>query len=406
MLPPSAFDSIKCEDYSYALPSDRIAVYPLANRESSRLLMLKDGIITEDVFSKIASYLPASSLMVLNETRVVQARLNFVKPTGAKIEVFCLEPLFPSSEVYTAFSVSSAVRWRCLVGNARKWKSENLRLPLPSGGELIASRLSTDGDTSEIEFSWTPAQLSFGEVLEMIGHTPLPPYLHRKAEEEDKSRYQTVFARNDGSVAAPTAGLHFTDAVFQHLNEKGIRQAWLSLHVGAGTFKPLGEGNISEHRMHSEQMSIPLSTIETLKENPQKIIAVGTTSVRTLESLYWFGVKLSQTPDAEFRIGQWESYALNQDLSRGAALENVIRYCHNHQMEELRGITTMMIVPSYKFKMTDVLITNFHQPRSTLLLLVAAFAGSDWRKAYEYAINNNFRMLSYGDSCLFYPSEV
>jgi S-adenosylmethionine:tRNA ribosyltransferase-isomerase len=402
---PLDFSIINPDDYTYNLPVENIASYPLVERDASRLLVVRKEGISEDVFHSLHHHLPGDSLMILNETRVVQARLKFRKSTGAAIEIFCLEPLRPAQEIYSAFSVSSPVVWRCLVGNAKKWKSGILHLPLSDGGELTANMLTSENDTRHIEFSWTPAEKSFGEVLELAGTTPLPPYIPREAESSDKERYQTVFARINGSVAAPTAGLHFSPNVFASLAEKNITTATLNLHVGAGTFKPLGGGALQKHEMHNEQLSISLETLKLLAGFEGKIISVGTTTVRTLETLYWFGVKLLADATSTFSLDQWEPYQLPQGIHRKTALAQVLNFCDRHHIETLCGNTRLMIVPGYRFGLSDILITNFHQPRSTLLLLVAAFAGNNWRNAYNYALEHHFRMLSYGDSCLFFPGE-
>lgn len=393
---------IQAEEYNYDLPHDFIALRPAESRDASRLLVMRKEGLSDDLFRNLLSYLPSPAVMVFNETRVVQARLPFIKESGAGIEVFCLEPLKPLAEVYSALSCPSPVEWRCMVGNAKKWKAGDLKMNLQDGIILYAEYPEREEQTFRVRFRWTPESLSFGEVLEKAGQTPLPPYIHRPAEENDKDRYQTVFARNSGSVAAPTAGLHFTPQVMAALGKSGIESIRLSLHVGAGTFKPLANGGIRSHHMHTEQLSVPVSEIIRLRDSLLPVIAVGTTSVRTIESLFWFGVKLHQGYKEGFSIQQWDPYQLPTSLSRRQALDQVIGYCNRNRIDELRGTTSLMIVPGYRFMITDILLTNFHQPKSSLLLLVAAFAGNRWRDAYSYALNNKFRFLSYGDACLFF----
>lgn len=336
----------------------------------------------------------------------MQARLEFFKETGARIEIFCLQSLGPVTDVQLALMQGSPVRWQCLVGNAKKWKSGQLLLEdQVSGLKLSASQLERDGEEFTVEFAWQPAKLSFGQVLEQAGKTPLPPYITRKAEEGDKKTYQTVYAKDNGSVAAPTAGLHFTPEVFENLRHKGIEQHFVTLHVGAGTFKPVSAQTIGMHQMHSEQIMVDLSLLKVLAQNKGQIVSVGTTSMRTLESLYWLGVKMlgGYKPQNNYAIvDQWEPYTQNNNTPLADSLQAIIDYLQTNQMQSLRGETALIIVPGYEFRLVDALITNFHQPRSTLLMLVAAFAGPGWQKGYEYALENDFRFLSYGDSCLFF----
>lgn len=407
---PHHIYGLQIDDYTYELPTGRIASYPLEQRDQSKLLVSNAEGIFESRFSELADLLDTGSLMVLNNTRVVQARLEFFKETGARIEIFCLEPLSPVTDVHLALGLSSPVSWQCLVGNAKKWKTGQLLLGNPATGlKLSAAMLSRKGEDFEIEFSWEPASLSFGEVLEQAGKTPLPPYIIREAGEDDKKTYQTVFARDDGSVAAPTAGLHFTAAVFKSLERKGIDHRFITLHVGAGTFKPVSADTIGTHQMHSEQFLVERSLVEALLSHQGKVISVGTTSMRTLESLYWLGVKIRKgyVPENGFvKIDQWEPYIQGENPALVESLSAIIDYLDKHHLELLQGETALIIVPGYKFRLVDVLVTNFHQPRSTLLLLVAAFAGPVWKDAYEFAFNNNFRFLSYGDSCLFFRNEM
>jgi len=406
---PSGISGLRIEDFTYDLPASLIAIFPLEQRDHSKLLVAKSDDIFEARFREIHNFLGPGSLMVLNNTRVVQARLEFFKETGARIEIFCLQPLEPVTDVHLALGHSGPVKWQCLVGNAKKWKAGQLSLENPATGlQLTANMFSRKGEEFEIEFAWQPSHLSFGEVLEQAGRTPLPPYITRKPEEGDKKTYQTVYAKDDGSVAAPTAGLHFTPSVFKSLQEKGIEHRFVTLHVGAGTFKPVSAETIGGHQMHSEQFMVDRSLLQALIDSKGKIISVGTTSMRNLESLYWLGAKMRRgyRPENGFaRIEQWEPYIQSKKPALSDCLSAIIDYLDQRKMEALHGETALIIVPGYEFRMVDVLITNFHQPRSTLLLLVAAFAGPAWKDAYEFALNNDFRFLSYGDSCLFFRNE-
>lgn len=401
--------NIDIEDYNYPLPEDSIAKYPLQQRDESSLLIYKDKLLSKDVFYNINSYLPERSLLVFNNTKVIQARLHFKKPTGAEIEIFCLEP-YPASTNYEAvFQQRTQCKWRCLVGNAKKWKAGVLENCFNINGNDIVFKAeieSKEGNSYIIQFSWDSEQITFSEILEYSGLTPLPPYIKRAAEPSDKERYQTVYARNKGSVAAPTAGLHFTEKLISQIKNKNIDLAYVSLHVGAGTFIPVSENNIINHIMHTEQIVIKRNTIIELMRN-DFIIPVGTTSVRTIESLYWFGLKLMDDNNIiEFKIEQWDAYSLNdkyKGVSKNEALKKVIDWMNRYDTDELTGSTQMIIVPGYEFKLTKAMITNFHQPKSTLLLLVSAFIGTRWKEIYEFALENNFRFLSYGDSCLFIP---
>jgi len=407
---PHHIYGLQIDDYTYELPAGRIASYPLDKRDQSKLLVSTGEGIFQSRFRELADFLEPGSLMVLNNTRVVQARLEFFKETGARIEIFCLEPLTPVTDVHLALGHSSPVSWQCLVGNAKKWKAGQLLLENPTTGlKLTAEMLSRKDEEFEIAFSWEPASLSFGEVLEQAGKTPLPPYITREASVGDKKTYQTVFARDDGSVAAPTAGLHFTPAVFESLGKKGIDHRFLTLHVGAGTFKPVSADTIGGHQMHSEQFLVERSLVGALINHQGKVVSVGTTSMRTLESLYWLGVKLLngyQPGNGPARIGQWEPYLTGQKPEPKEALTAIIDWLDKNGVAALKGETALIVVPGYEFRLVDVLVTNFHQPRSTLLLLVAAFAGPVWKDAYEFALNNDFRFLSYGDSCLFFRNEM
>lgn len=395
---------ININDYDYNLPDDRIAQYPANERDTSQLLVYKENKIFKNTFSNIADFLPSDSLLVFNNTRVIKARILFRKKTGAIIELLCLEPLTPA-DYATSFSSKGQVEWKCIVGNLKKWKigtlSERFRYKV-NEFNLTAERFSSEGDAWRIRFTWDNNEMTFGEVIESAGHVPLPPYINRADQNSDNERYQTVYSRIDGSVAAPTAGLHFTDNVFKTIRNKGIGTAEITLHVGAGTFQPVKAGNISEHIMHCEHFSVSRDTIKLLLDNIGKTIAVGTTSVRTLESLYWFGVKLiNKTPDHEdFSLGQWEADELKSEITAGESLEAVINYLTRHQTEFLNAATRIIIVPGYEFRLTNGMITNFHQPRSTLLLLISAWTGIRWKEMYDFALKNNFRFLSYGDSSL------
>lgn len=404
----TAVRDLSIEAYNYALPEDRIAKYPLADRDASKLLVLKNGQIEASQFRHIGDFLPQGALLVFNETKVIRARLQFHKVTGSRIEVFCLEP---EQDYQVAFSASSPVCWKCLIGNAKRWKEGSLSMELTVEGEKVilnAKRLAQNDEYAKIEFSWSPETLPFASVLEAAGEIPLPPYLHREAEPDDRDRYQTVFARYDGSVAAPTAGLHFTKPLMEQLHGKGFAFDEVTLHVGAGTFKPVSTETIGQHAMHSETIVVRKSTIEQLKAHHGKpIVAVGTTSTRTLESLYWIGVMLEeQGKDLRpLHVGQWYPYDNHASLSMPEALQRVIDYLDRHELTRLEATTALMIAPNYIMRVITGLITNFHQPKSTLLLLVAALIGDQWKDCYRFALDNDFRFLSYGDSCLFLPSS-
>lgn len=397
---------IHISDYTYHLPAERIAQYPLAERDASRLLIY-DQEIKEDVFKNISTYLPQKSLLVFNNTKVVQARLFFTTATGAKVEVFCLEPADELRDMASAMSRMKTVRWKCLVGRASKWKEKVLKLQ-HKDFELAVELVGRDADNFIVEFNWQPEQLSFAEILDKAGVMPIPPYLHRQSEELDLTRYQTVYARYEGSVAAPTAGLHFTPLVLETLKNKQISTAELSLHVGAGTFKPVKSETLKEHDMHFEMIDVPLVVIEKLYaqlEAALPVIAVGTTSLRTLESLYWMGIKAAAQqalPPEEMVIRQWDPYEERETITAAAALKQLLRWMELHGLERLNTKTQILISPPYRLKIAQALITNFHQPNSTLLLLVAAVVGAPWRTIYNYALEHNFRFLSYGDSSLLF----
>ena len=400
------------ETYNYDLSDERIAKYPLAERDSSKLLVYKNGEISESVFSNISEILPDNCLLVCNNTRVIHARIVFHKSTGARIEVFCLEPIGPSDYVLS-LSSTTGCEWICLVGNLKKWKEGKLTQRVEMGGETVlfsAEKISTEGNTHRIRFSWDNDRVAFSEILESIGELPIPPYLNRDTEESDEETYQTVYSRIEGSVAAPTAGLHFTDAVFASLKKKNIKVEELTLHVGAGTFQPVKTDDVSEHVMHTETIIVPLKTIKHIRKKSGNIIAVGTTSVRTLESLYYVGSSLSlrdfplkgengaQEP-VVLKVGQWEPYTLPENpISANEALQNIIDYLEENGLDTLHAETQILIKPGFQFRIINGMITNFHQPKSTLLLLVSAFVGDNWKNIYNFALENNFRFLSYGDS--------
>jgi S-adenosylmethionine:tRNA ribosyltransferase-isomerase len=397
--------NIDINEFDYDLPDDRIAQYPVSERDRSQLLIYRNNTITIDTFNKIDEYIPADSLLIFNNTRVIRARILFRKKTGALIEVLCLEPFSPFDYVLS-FSSKVPVEWKCIIGNLKKWKSGILETSFSYNGgsySLFAERLKPEGEAWQIKFSWDCAGLTFGEVIEATGHIPLPPYINRKDEAEDLERYQTVYSRISGSVAAPTAGLHFTDEVFGKISARGIKKAELTLHVGAGTFKPVKAKNINEHEMHCEHFSIDAGTINLLLENQDKIIPVGTTSVRTLESLYWLGVKLIHNmPEKQTNLllGQWEAYELPSGVSVTESLTALLNLMKENNVKQIQAATSIMIVPGYQFRIANGIITNFHQPRSTLLLLISAWTGNRWREIYNFAIENRFRFLSYGDSSL------
>lgn len=401
---------IKIEDYHYNLPDERIAKYPLTQRDASKLLVYQAGEISQSRFRHLSSFLPEQSLLVSNNTKVIRARMEFYKETGARIEIFCLEPHEPS-DYNLSFSQSRSCSWYCIVGNLKKWKSGTLskKVLINSRSSLLTvEKLEAHGDEQIIRFSWDNPALSFSEILEHEGNIPIPPYLNREAEAKDLETYQTIYSRHKGSVAAPTAGLHFTSGVFESLSNKKIKSHEVTLHVGAGTFKPVKSELIREHAMHAEHFIINAQTIPVLLEHLGNITAVGTTTVRTLESLYWLGVKILSGVEIsveQMHLGQWEAYQLEAKYS----VEEALQALHGHFLasgkDYVMASTAIMIAPGYSFKLIDRLITNFHQPKSTLLLLIGAFIGSDWTKVYEFAMANDFRFLSYGDSCLMIPGK-
>ena len=401
---------IRIDTYRYALPDERIARYPLPRRDSSRLLLYRAGEIGESRFSNIAAYLPAGALLVFNNTRVVRARMHFHKESGAAIEIFCLEPAEPR-DYAQAFRQTRQCAWTCLVGNLKKWKKDTLRKSVQVNGATVclqAQRTTAAGPMQNIVFSWDNPDCSFADLLEGAGQLPIPPYLHREAEAADLASYQTVYSCVEGSGAATTAGLHFTPEVLHSLEEHGFEREELTLHVGAGTFRPVAHDTLEKHEMHTEYISVQRSAIERIQKTPaRRVVAVGTTSTRTLESLYYIGVILSAHPDAtpgQLVVPQWMPYSEeNNRLTTRQALQYVLDYLDRRQSERLITATQILIAPGYTFRIVGGILTNFHQPRSTLLLLVAAFVGEDWERIYAYALDNGFRFLSYGDSSLLLP---
>lgn len=399
---------IRIEDYNYNLPDERIAKYPLKERDSSKLLIYKNGEIIDGRFRELSDYLPNNSLLVFNNTKVIQARLHFQKATGAQIEIFCLEPYAPN-DYLLSFQQNKSCSWACLIGNLKKWKEGKLTKEIVIGDNLItisASRTGTEGESHIIKFEWDNPDYTFSELLEAIGELPIPPYLNRDTEEEDKKTYQTVYSKIDGSVAAPTAGLHFTDKVFNSLKEKGIHTTEVTLHVGAGTFRPVKSEQIKDHAMHSEFISVKKKVIDQLLNHTGPTIAVGTTSVRTLESLYYIGVKIANNPNVDdLSVHQWEPYEGENKLSAKESFSQIKNYLESHNLDNLVTHTQIIIAPGYQFKVVNGMVTNFHQPQSTLLLLVSALIGdNDWKNIYTHALNNDYRFLSYGDSSLLLNS--
>lgn len=400
---------IKIEEYNYPLPDNRIAKFPLEQRHMSKLLYLKDDNISEKAFYQIPELLSSNSLLVFNETKVIQARLLFKKSTGASIEVFCLEPVKPVNDFQLAFQQKAPVVWKCLVGNAKRWKTGELELSLLINGTPVILKAKKEKqlfDSFLISFSWKPENILFSEILEASGIIPLPPYLHREPVDSDKERYQTVYAQFNGSVAAPTAGLHFTNEILNQLSDKNIQTEKVTLHVGAGTFKPVSTETINDHEMHTEKVIVSKKALQSLYQqlgNP--IIPVGTTSMRTIESLFWMALKIKQKLTDKFVVNQWDPYKLSIPATFTAkhALKLLMDTLEQDKTDELKGETRLMIAPGYTFRLATGLITNFHQPKSTLLLLVSALIGNKWIDAYDFALQNNFRFLSYGDSCLFLP---
>jgi S-adenosylmethionine:tRNA-ribosyltransferase-isomerase (queuine synthetase) len=407
---------IKIKDFNYPLPEERIAKFPLPERDHSKLLIYNHGEISEDRFFNIANYLPNGALMVFNNTKVIQARLHFRKETGALIEVFLLEPYEPT-DYELMFQTSGRCSWICMVGNLKKWKEAPLKRVIDVKDrkiEISATRLGIHGTGHIIEFEWNVISensdsvnsISFAEILESMGELPIPPYLNRETQESDLTTYQTVYSKIKGSVAAPTAGLHFTDKVLADIDSHGIERDEVTLHVGAGTFKPVKSEDISGHEMHTEYICVHRHTIERLIAHHGNVIAVGTTSVRTLESLYYMGAYVSQHPDAnesDLHVNQWTPYETTVDLTAEESLRHLLLWLDRNGLHSLHSSTQIIIAPGYNYHIVKMLVTNFHQPQSTLLLLVSAFLNGEWRKVYDYALSNDFRFLSYGDSNLLIP---
>ena len=402
---------IRIKDYNYDLPDERIAKFPLPERDKSKLLVYNHGEVSQDVFSNITRYLPQGALMVFNNTKVIQARLHFRKETGSLIEIFLLEPALPADYEHM-FQTTGACSWYCLVGNLKKWKSGQLtttvEMPSQPSVQLTAERDISCETALKIDFKWTgDDKLSFAELIDKVGELPIPPYLNRNTQESDKTTYQTVYSKIKGSVAAPTAGLHFTQKVLADIDQHGIDREELTLHVGAGTFKPVKSEEIEGHAMHTEYVCIRRSTLEKLLQHNCEAVAVGTTSVRTLESLYYMGCKVKANPNVsldQLHVNQWEPYAsTTTTITPAEAIGELIAYMDRNNLPSLHSSTQIIIAPGYQYKIVKRLITNFHQPQSTLLLLVSAFVGGDWKSIYRYALDNDFRFLSYGDSSILIP---
>jgi S-adenosylmethionine:tRNA ribosyltransferase-isomerase len=399
----------KIEEFAYLLPTERIARFPVTPRHNSKLLVYQNGAITDDRYVNLGTHLPGQSLLLLNNSKVIEARLLFKKRTGGQVEIFCLEhsELYP--DVSSAMQQKGRVEWWCQIGGVKKWKSGNLELSFEANGTshtLAAEQLMRSDTGFKILFTWTATELTFAEILHIAGKIPLPPYLNREVEESDKSSYQTIYAKHDGSVAAPTAGLHLTETVFEQLTANAIRWATLTLHVGAGTFKPVKTETAEEHDMHAEFIEIRQDLLEELLQNPEQTrIAVGTTSLRTLESIYWMGVKLledNQLALKHIELQQFEAYSLPQEVAFADAIQALLAQFQREQTEQFLTKTSLMIKPGYRIRSVDAILTNFHQPRSTLLLLIYAFVGQDWKKIYNYALTHDYRFLSYGDGSLLW----
>lgn len=399
---------IKISDYNYPLPDERIAKFPLPVRDHSKLLVYRHGEVSETRFTSLPDYLEAGELMIFNNTKVIQARLHFRKETGALIEIFCLEPIQPNDYVLN-FQQTSHAAWLCMIGNLKKWKEGSLHKEMNVKGHTItltATRGECRGTSHWVDFTWDNPEITFADILEVFGELPIPPYLNRETQESDKETYQTVYSKIKGSVAAPTAGLHFTERVLQALRDKGVDLEEVTLHVGAGTFKPVKSEEIEGHEMHTEYISVNRQTIEKLIAHGGKAIAVGTTSVRTLESLYYIGVTIASHPDAgqeELHVRQWQPYETHPTMTTVESLQQILDYMKRHELEALHTSTQIIIAPGYTYYIVQKMVTNFHQPQSTLLLLVSAFVKGDWRTIYDYALAHDFRFLSYGDSSLLIP---
>ncbi|WP_420581823.1 S-adenosylmethionine:tRNA ribosyltransferase-isomerase [Reichenbachiella sp.] len=397
-----ASDSASLEKYLYELPEHRIAKHPLANRDDSKLLLYQTGEISHQTFKEVVDLVPDNALLFLNNTKVIAARLFFRKSTGAQIEVFLTEPILPHTEFQKALKAKNKCTWKCMIGNLKKWKDENI-LSLRLNDDLNIEARLADREQNLVEFSWAGDQ-EFLSIVEAAGHVPLPPYLNREEEAEDKERYQTVFSENEGAVAAPTAGLHFTDEILESLRKKGVNQDRVTLHVSAGTFRPIKDTDFKNHDMHNERIIVNRTNIESILSTNGPIIPVGTTALRTLESLYWYGVKLSQDSSSKFFVEKNDPYENHlQGVSLEDAMKAILKKMDGLDLDELKGETEIFIYPGYTFKVANGLFTNFHMPASTLVLLVAAFVGEDWQKIYKEALNNDYRFLSYGDTSLLLP---
>lgn len=397
-----ASDSAPLEKYLYHLPENRIAKHPLANRDDSKLLLYQAGQISNQTFKEVVDLVPNNALLFLNNTKVIAARLFFHKSTGAQIEVFLTEPILPHTEFQKALKATNKCVWKCMIGNLKKWKDDNV-LSLKLNGELEVEARLVDREQNLVEFSWDGGQ-EFLEIIEAAGHVPLPPYLNRDEEDDDKDRYQTVFSELEGAVAAPTAGLHFTDEILDQLKSKGVKQDRVTLHVSAGTFRPIKDSDFKNHDMHNERIIVNRANIENILGAKGPIIPVGTTALRTLESLYWYGVKLSKSDSTLFFIEKNDPYLPDlQGVSLDDSMRAILKKMDELEVNELKGETEIFIYPGYEFKVTDGLFTNFHMPASTLVLLVAAFVGDDWQKIYDEALNKDYRFLSYGDTSLLLP---
>ncbi|MBS1662612.1 MAG: S-adenosylmethionine:tRNA ribosyltransferase-isomerase [Bacteroidetes bacterium] len=403
--------NISISAYQYDLPDASIAYYPLAERDASKLLVYRDGIISETTYRHIAAELPAGSQLVFNNTKVVEARIIFQKATGAQIEVFCLEPPAQYGNIAVAMAQTGKVRWKCLIGGVSKWKPGQV-LRKEEGDIVLEARfLGKYEDAFLIELSWSPAEMSFAELLHRAGLIPLPPYIRRTAEVSDAERYQTIYARHDGSVAAPTAGLHFTEAVFNSLAERKIRQSFVTLHVGAGTFMPVKAATLGDHAMHIEFIAVSRETISELRaalEEGRPVVPVGTTSARTIESLYWLGLKVQREPGIvaeDLVVRQWDAYEMGGEVKAFEALAFLLEWMERQGFMELVTTTQLLITPGYTWRVAGGLVTNFHQPGSTLLLLIASLVGPEWKKIYAYALEHGFRFLSYGDGCLLWNTS-
>lgn len=400
---------IQIADFDYPLSDERIAKYPLAERDLSKLLVAKNSEISHTEFKQLPGLLPKNSLLVFNNTKVIHARMQFYKSTGARIEIFCLEPILPA-DYNLMFQSTQQCEWKCIVGNAKKWKEGKLELKVPNFDFLVkAEKVKNLGEGSfQIRFSWENSAVNFSQIIEEVGNIPIPPYLNRNTEEVDQTRYQTVYSKNKGSVAAPTAGLHFTPAILQSIQNNESNLLELTLHVGAGTFKPVKSDEIGEHDMHTEHFSFTVEALQQMRMSIGEIVPVGTTSLRSVESIYWLGTKVIQNPNLptnDLFVSQWEPYQEGNKPTPKEAIDALIDYCSSKKLSTLQARTQIMIVPGYTFRFISALITNFHQPKSTLLLLVGAILGPNWKEVYQYALQNDFRFLSYGDSSILFLNK-